>query len=254
MKVDYCEQSTITEASAVLLGPPGPFESDVPIRALEFFAKDRFPLLTTEPAVVFAAHGHDVPPFWLTQMTFGPDKHRVRLGHRFLSVHFTREHGDARKYERFEESLRPQLREWCATIASSPMRDLFSVSRVGFCYVNTVDISVDANPADFFKLAIKTELKIAEHGIDAVDVRLRIGGPGQGPLHHVSLSLSSTSSGIRAISTVFVERALADTVRYGDAAVMGEVESAKNMAKEVFFDFATDVLRNKMGARYATES
>lgn len=250
MKVDYCKHSTITEAWAVLLGPPGAFTDDGAIRVLEYVVKGQFPGLEREPTMAFAAQGEEVAPFWLMQLRLDA-RHRVRLGHHFVSIHFVREHGDADRYERYTESLEPQVRAMARAIAESPVADQFPISRVAFGYVNTIDLPRDADSSDYFKVALKTDLKVAESGLDAADVRLRVSGGGS--LSQVELSLSSASGSLRATSKVFVEQESARTMRYGDDKVHDLVTVAKDAAKELFFDFATEALHGVMGATYVEE-
>jgi uncharacterized protein (TIGR04255 family) len=248
-RVDFCERSTIAEAWAMVLGPPGTFEGDGAVRTLEFLAKKRFPHLTAEPSLHWFQQALDgAAPFWFIQLKDAAG-HRIRLGHRFLSVHFVRD-ADGARYERYATSLRPVLQEWLVFIASSQMASEFPVERVAFGYVNQVDVPEDGVLADYFKVNVEAELSGVDV-LDGLDVRLRSNLPPV--MRQVSVSATGAEVGFRLITEVVTERVLDTATTADDDGVLAAIEEVRLAAKDLFFDFATERLMQQMGVHYAAE-
>jgi len=230
----------------MVLGPPGTFEGDGAAKALHFLATKHFPGLTPEPSVQWFQQSLDgAAPFWFIQLRDAAG-HRIRLGHRFLSVHFVRE-ADGARYERYTTSLRPLLQAWLAFIASSGMAGEFPVERVAFGYVNQVDVPDDGVLADYFKVNVEAELSGVDV-LDGLDVRLRSNLPPV--MRQVSVSATGAEVGFRLVTEVVTERVLAQATTPDDDVILPAIEEVRLAAKDLFFDFATDRLMQEMGVKY----
>lgn len=253
--VDYCENSTITEAWTVILGLPGAVDpTDPPV--LERSARRRLDSLERKPAVVAVdVRGDAVPPFWNQQVTWGQGRHLARFGHRYLSVHFIRRDED--RYTRFSDVLAPPTKTWLDVYAES-LGGEHPIDRVGFGYVNRFTFSAaDFDLSKYFSINVGVDVGSQEAGLLGLTTAFRFYDPSKTMYLTVELSAESvpTEDGEIGVTTkVFAERRGLEALAFADPdAVLEQVATTKEAAKEAFFSLATEATHSIMGVVHASD-
>ncbi len=254
--VTYCKNSTILEAWAVIVGKPGPLD-DAETGALEFAAKKRLGSLRKEPAVVLveSANRDIVPPFWREQLSWDDSRYLARFGHRYLSVHYLRRGED--KYETHTKTLEPSVEVWLdifgATLGESKVQ--YPVERVSFGYDNAFEFpAAGFDLSRYFKINVGIGAAAASDGLAILEINFRLFyGDKKSPVA-VNLIVQSDPGSVQLIQVrtkveahrpivgdcLFVEKDKLTTL----------LKEAKEAAKSVFFDIATDETHRIMGAQY----
>lgn len=253
--VAYCDNSTIVEAWAVLLGVPGT-PDDAEVGALTFAAKKRFGTLKREPAIVLvgASNREVIPPFWREQLSWDDGEHLARIGHRYLSVHYLQR--DLRRYARYETSLRKEIEYWLDAYQEtmSGVRDVSPVERIGFGYVNAFSFPAsDFDLSRYFKLHIGIDSAAAVSGLAALEVDFQIADNTATRAVSVNVLVrpepadptrvqvrTRVEALVPSAGLTFVEKEL----------LLTEIGNARLHAKTVFFDLATEETHKLMGAHY----
>jgi hypothetical protein len=251
--VEYCENSTITEAWAVVHGTPG-LVQDSEAGALENYASKKIGKFETKPSVViFEVKDKDnaVPSFWRRQLSWNNDIHRCRIGHRYLSVHFLKQ-GD-RKYETYEQSLKPQIEQWlnCYKETVSGQQEQYPIEKVLFGYINLFKFpGKDFDLSRYFKVNFATGLKSADAGLGNLDITFSVLNPSV----TINVRVSPASPDLEAI--IVTTRVEAQKIVEGvcsfenDDKLLELIGEMKNAAHSVFFDLATQETHDLMGAKY----
>ena len=255
-RVDYCGNSTVSEAWAVVLGLAGKVDETEP-PVLERTARERIVGLEPRPAIVAVnARSEAVPPFWRQQLTWHSGRHLARFGHRYLSTHFTRQGDD--RYETFGKSLEPAVKKWLDIYvdALGPTSKEHLVDRVGFGYVNQFEFPAEGfDLSKYFLINVGVEVGIADPGLLGLDAGFRLFDK-EGNVYLVvelnAVPLGDEAS-IGVTTKVLAERRGLEEVSFANREELAKlVRSTKEAAKEVFFGFATDETHRIMGAVHAS--
>ena len=253
-RVDYCENSTISEAWTVILGLPGAVDpTDPPV--LERAARHSLPTLQRKPAIVAVdVRGDAVPPFWNQQVVW-EGKHLARFGHRYLSVHFIRQ--DEERYTKFSEVLAPSVGTWLDVYAQA-LGGEHPVDRIGFGYVNR--FTFDASGFDLsknFSINVGVDVGAEAASLLGLTTAFRFYDPAQNMYLTVELSAESVPSvdgEIGVTTKVFAERRGVENLSFVDSArLLEQVASTKEAAKESFFSLATQETHTIMGVVHASD-
>lgn len=253
-RVRYCERSTIVEAWAVVAGFPAR-SSQGEASLVEHYARKALGGLVAEPALVVhpSPGGDATAPFWFRQVRSADRGDFARFGHRFLAAHFVG--GAQRRYQTFQTSLRPWLGAWLQAIASAHEGgdDPVPVARVGFGYVNEFDFAADGfDLGAHFKASVGVGLESTRGGVGRMELVLQWLRPAGDAALQVALTLDSPgaeSRVVRARTRVVADAAAPDGSSFrAPAQILDAVQAVKEIAKETFFELATEALKERMGA------
>lgn len=258
--VTYCTNSTIAEAWAVIVGKPGAL-NDAEAGALEFSAQQRLGPLRKEPAIVLveSANRDIVPPFWREQLSWSDGRYLARFGHRYLSVHFLRR-GDE-KYETYATTLQPKVEGWLDTFRATLGGDKaqYPVERVSFGYDNALEFpAADFDLSRYFKINVGIGAEAAGNGLAALEVNFRA-SQGEKKLP-VSVNLMvqadpAVPQQVRVRTKVEAHVPVVSDCSFVEKAkLLALLAEAKEAAKTVFFDIATDETHRIMGVQYARDA
>jgi hypothetical protein len=257
--VTYCTDSTITEAWGSVHGLPGELDEEE-IGALVHFGRKHFGNLQRIPSVIVMQRpkAEPVPPFWQQQFTWDNRRHLVRIGHRYLSVHFSA-HGDER-YQTYEKSLKPALEGWLATYRETMLGtpDQYPLDRVQFGYANTFHFPVSGlDLSNYFRLSLEIGVEAAQKGLLALETNFRLFDESHASDIIINLLVDSgpdEDKPVRVRTKVVAERSGIDAYSFKDSElILEELFRAKQAAKAMFFDFATEETHKLMGAQYASD-
>jgi hypothetical protein len=254
--VTRCTNSTVTEAWATVFGSPAPVIDDE-TGALVHMARKKLPPLQSVPAVVLAQVGAGpVPPFWKEQFAWDAKQFLVRVGHRYLSVHFLKKQG---RYETYPTSIEPAISAWlqAAEDAFGMEPTSYPVDRVGFGYVNTFDFaSEDFDLSKYFRINFGVEVPSASQGLSGLEVRFGFVDAELASAHVITeLMVQPLGQGadqrLVVQTKVRAESHGLQNCGFGSRDRLSEaVFAAKEAAKRVFFEIATEATHTLMGARY----
>ena len=253
--VTLCTDSTVTEAWATVLGAPGPVVEDE-TGALVHMARKRLPPLKSVPAVVLAQFGSEaVPPYWREQFTWDNNQFLARVGHRYLSVHFLKK---ADRYDTYATSIEPAIRAWlrAAQDVFGDGPETYPVNRIGFGYVNTFEFPAkDFDLSAFFRVNLGIEVPSAGNGLSGLALRFAF-VDAEVPSTQVStqLTVQPVEQGQDLIVAMKVRAETHLDPEYGLGSydrVSSMIYGAKEAAKRVFFEIATEKTHHLMGAQYA---
>jgi hypothetical protein len=248
--VRYCESSTITEAWAVVLGAPAAETVASVQRAIEEAQAAR-PELEIDPSFVVATGNADlIEPHWHTQLRWSNGVRVARVGHQYVAVHFLSRAG---KYETYQASLQPDVAWWWERWATGPAA--FEPRRVVFGYVNTFEFEEqDFALGDYFNVAAELRGPITAHAVDGYQATFRLTVGCVNPVH-LSILVDNLNLGSneepRLVRRVVVKTVANRGCMQSDVmGVLAELETAKALAKDSFFDFACERTHQRMGAMY----
>lgn len=257
-KVTYCEQSTITEAWAVIIGAPGPVVEGEDA-AVSYAARKQIGELQQQPSLVFVEQSdlQNVPPFWRQQFSWEDDKYLARLGHRYLSVHYVKRGDD--RYEQYDRTLKPAIKTWLIAYEDtlSGTKAPHPLKRAGFGYVNTfVFPQADFDLSRYFKLDFGIGSNSAKNGLSALEVNFELTYPDTNTVVSVNLLVRPVLTDLGQVelrTMIEAQTPLDDAHTFLDHEILLDViMTTKDIAKDVFFDLATETTYEIMGARYAT--
>jgi uncharacterized protein (TIGR04255 family) len=255
--IRYCENSTISEAWALVLGRPSPLVPDE-ISAVVHKAKKDIEGLTIHPSVVLVASGSTgvMPPHWQQQVSWNNDARLARIGHEYLSVHFIRQASQP-KYEKFNQSLAPAIEQWLK-LRGETIGNERPLDRVVFGYVNIFAFPAESfDLSKYFKANVALDAAVANGGLQGFETTFRVMF---GCTNEVTLAIAVDSIDesadpsipevhIRVVTRTVAQQALHDQTDFADSAVLEQIRVAKDRAKSLFFDFTTDETHQLMGAR-----
>jgi uncharacterized protein (TIGR04255 family) len=252
--VHYCENSTITEAWALLTGLPSPVdETDAAV--IERTARAEISGLRLEPAIVAIQTSSElVAPFWNRQFSWDSQHYLARFGHRYLSLHFIRR-GEQR-YGTYSDTFEPQLEKWLLIYkrAVGTAANDHIIGRLGFGYVNTFDFTPEGfDLSRFFKLNLTVDVGYPQAGLLALNVGFRFSEAGSGVNLSVELvAESATETELRIATKIIAEFSTFEPPLSFDssAEINKKLFAAKEAAKKAFFSFATPETHKLMGAVY----
>ena len=243
--VKFCKKSTITEAWTYFSGLPAVVD-DTEAPVLRRAARNEIPQLEDKAAIVSVdVESGPVAPYWNKQVTWLQDRYLARFGHRYLSVHFVRQHDEP--YAGFDRTLKPWINRWLAIYQEALGQAAFAhpVDKVGFGYVNTFLFdSTDFDLSRFFKLNFAVDIGTPDAGLIDVgikfdffdskrEVRLLIDLRAEGPTVEVP--------DIRVVTKIFAEKRGLERLSFGDQQILlDEVFATKLAARDTFFRFTTD--------------
>ena len=254
-RVEYCENSTIVEAWAVILGLPGPVDPGDPV-VLERAAKRQYESLRRVPAIVAVdAHGEAVSPFWNHQVAWNEGRRLARFGHRYLSVHFIRQ-GEGR-YTQFGEVLEPPIREWVDIYTGATEGD-HPVDRIGFGYVNRFTFGADDfDLSKYFAINVGVDVGAEDAGLLGLSAAFRFFDESKTMYLNVELSAEAVPGDQRVIGVttkVFAERRGVEQLSFGNGEqLLDQVRLTKEAAKDAFFSLATEETHAMMGVVHASD-
>lgn len=255
--VEYCENSTITEAWSLVTGTPGAVK-DADAGALENIASKSLGDFQPQPSFVVVQQKKDVeivPPFWHKQLSYGNGKYITRLGHRYLSVHFTRM--GENKYDKYKNSLEPQVNIWldayAETVRGRSEPDL--VESAGFGYINLFRFPAsNFDLSEYFKVSFGTGTEFAEAGLAKLDIKFSLNHAETDSRVEVSISVvpeQPESDQIVIVTKIEARKVVRDGFSFEEPhKILDNIGAAKKAAKDVFFDLATMKTHLIMGARY----
>ena len=257
--IEYCENSTITEAWAVIIGSAGEIR-DSDVGALENIASKKLGEFKPIPSFVFVENNNDnkiVPPFWHKQLSYNDGKYITRLGHHYLSVHYKKIGQD--KYDKYENSLLPQIDTWLDSYSEmvSGKQDTNVIKKVGFGYLNTFKLPMkDFDLSQYFKINFGTNAESAKNGLGALEVKFKLNYLENNSDVEVNISVfpeSPESDQIAITTKVIAYKAIEKDYSFEEKDnILDIVMDAKNAARAVFFDLATTETHKIMGAKYAS--
>ena len=237
-------------------GAPGEIQ-DSDAGALENIASKKIGGFKKQPSLVFVERSKEqdepVPAFWHKQLSWNNDTYRSRFGHRYLSVHFVKQ--GENKYEKFEESLEPQITNWLDAYKEtvSGQREHYPIEKIIFGYINLFRFSGDDfDLSQYFKVNFGTDVSYAEKGIGGLEITFSVSQP-----THVMINIrvtpeSPVSDDVVVTTRVEAHKVIEDECSFeNDEKIMEIIGDMKESAKSVFFDLATDETHQIMGARYA---
>ncbi len=252
-RVTYCKNSTITEAWATVIGLPAPLdETEAPV--LRRAARERFEGLEPKPGFVAVSARRDLAaPFWSEQLSWSDERHLVRFGHRYLSVHFVRQESD--RYQDYATTLEPTVKTWLELYSDAfkkGARDHL-VNLVGFGYVNRFEFEPDDfDLSRYFKLSFGVEVGVENAALMQFDSGFRFYDTTRDMAVSVQIFVESATKeqprvGVR--TKVFAEKRGIDDMSFAATeGLLREIHTAKELAKETFFGFATEETHAIMGA------
>ncbi len=256
-RVEYCENSNITEAWSVMIGAPGEVR-DSDVGALENIASKNLGDFQPQPSFIVVEKKKDdkiVPPFWHKQLSYDNGKYAVRLGHRYLSVHFIKQGADY--YKKYDCSLEPQVDAWLEAYAEmvNGKKEPQFVEKVGFGYVNIFKFPIlEFDLSKYFKISFGTSAESAENGLSGLNIEFKINDSEKNSSVTVNISVMSEhpeSDKIVIVTKVEAYKIVNDSCSFEDKdKILGFVSGAKEVAKSVFFDLATKETHDLMGAKY----
>jgi uncharacterized protein (TIGR04255 family) len=256
--VTYCTNSTITEAWGLILGLPGELDEEE-IGALAHFGKKRFGHFERIPSVVLVQRpkAGPAPPFWQQQLTWDDGRLLARIGHRYLSVHFLNR-GD-RRYQTYEQSLQPAVKGWLETYDETLLgsREQYPLDRIGFGYVNTFHFPAPGfDLSKYFRVSLGIGVQTAQKGLLALETNFRLFDESRAADVIVNLLVNTGVDEGRQLQVqtkVVAERRGTDEHSFKDQeSIFAELLRAKEAAKAMFFDFATEETHRIMGAQDAS--
>ncbi len=115
------------------------------------------------------------PAFWHSQYCWENDRYRVRLGHRYLSVHFIKQ-GNT-KYERYAESIKPEIGLWLDVYNSivNGSSEPFNIEKITFGYINTFKFKAeDFDLSNYFKIDFGADISKSNNQIDNLHITFTI--------------------------------------------------------------------------------
>jgi len=254
--VEYCQNSTITEAWSVITGSPGEVR-DADAGALENTASKSLGNFQVQPSFVVVERkeeGNIVPSFWHKQLSYENGKYAVRLGHRYLSVHFIKKGAD--KYDTYDKSLAPQIGTWLDAYANtvSGREEPVLVERAGFGYVNAFRFPVaDFDLSRYFKVSFGTGAESTANGVATLDIKFRLNYAEDTSVEvNIGVAPESPEPGhISVVTKVEADKPIDNECSFEEKdKILDYVRKAKEAAKSVFFDLATDETHKIMGAKY----
>ena len=257
--VTYCTNSTITEAWGVVLGLPGELDEEE-VGALAYVGRKRCGPFERVPSVVLVQRptAGPVPPFWQQQLAWENGHLLARLGHRYLSVHFLTK-GD-RRYLTYETSLQPAIISWLETYDETLLgpREHYPLDRIGFGYANTFYFpAAGFDLSKYFRVSMGIGVQTANKGLLALETNFRLFDTLRSTDVIVNLAVNAGGDdGLQLqVQTKIVaeRRSVAEGSLKDQASILAELVRAKEAAKAMFFDLATDETHRLMGAQYAPD-
>lgn len=249
--VDYCENSTISEAWAVVIGTPAVGNAADEVAALAYASRRKFPGIETRTSHVLADGPKEapVPPHWTTQLVWEGGRHVARIGPGYLSVHFVR---GAQAYEKYENSLGPEVAAWLEILTETFVGPDRPVGRVVFGYSNAFSFpAANFDASQYFKLNLGIGVGDPKKGLRELSASFRMPLDGD-----CEVSCALAIEPLPGDSMLFVRtKTIADDtaadLTFSDAeGVSKAIVRAKNRAKTTFFDFATEKTHDLMKAHY----
>ena len=248
----------ITEAWVVVVGAPGSVVEGED-SAVYYAATKQLGEIQRQPSLVFVEQSdlQNVPPFWRQQFSWENDKYLARLGHRYLSVHYVKRGDD--RYEQYERTLKPVINIWL-TAYEDTLRGTkapYSLKRVGFGYVNTfVFPQADFDLSRYFKLEFGVGSNAAKNGLSALEINFELTYVDTNTVVSVNLLVRPVLADARQVelrTMVEAQTPLDEAHTFlGHGELLDIIMTTKDIAKDVFFDLATETTHEIMGARYAT--
>jgi len=257
--VTYCTNSTITEAWAIALGLPGEPDTEE-VEALAYCGRKHFGTFQRIPSVVLMQRpkSDPVPPFWQQQLSWDDGRLLARIGHRYLSVHYLKKADD--RYQTYETSLQPAVSGWLDTYDETLIgtREQYPIDRVGFGYVNTFHFPAsNFDLSKYFRLSLGIGVPAAQKGLLALETNFRLFDQLRAADVIINLSVNTIleeDKQLQVQTKVVAERKGIEECYFRDQdRILAEILKAKESAKVMFFDFATEEMHNIMGAQYASD-
>ena len=240
----------------MITGTPGEVR-DADAGALENNASKSLDKFQVQPSFVVVERkkeGNIVPPYWHRQLSYENGRYAVRLGHRYLSVHFIKK--GANKYDTYNKSLAPQIGTWLDAYAKtvSGREEPVLVERVGFGYVNVFSFPIaDFDLSRYFKVSFGTGAESTANGVATLDIRFRL-NHAEDTSVEVNIGIapdSPESDHITVVTKVEANKPIDNECSFEEKdKILDYVSEAKEAAKSVFFDLATDETHKIMGAKY----
>lgn len=257
--VTYCTKSTITEAWVMALGLPGEPDTEE-VGALALFGRKRFGAFQRIPSVVLMQRpkSDPVPPFWQQQLSWDDGRLLARIGHHYLSVHYLQKADE--RYQTYEKSLQPAVSGWLDTYNETLIgtREQYPIDRIGFGYVNTFHFPVSSfDLSKYFRLSLGIGVPAAQQGLLALETNFRLFDKFRAADVMINLLVNpilDEAKQLQVQTKIVAERRGLEELSFKDRdSIFDEILKAKEAAKVMFFDFATEETHNIMGAQYASD-
>ena len=258
-QVAYCENSTITEAYAVLRGLPGPIiarQAD----ALIFQAQKSFGKFQNIPSIVLSSQSDSnmIPPHWSQQITWGEDNILARIGHRYLSIHFVKRTNN--RYQTYGKTLLPHIQRWL-DVFHKFYDDILpeeSIGQVGFGYINTFTFPVtNFDISQYFRVNVGIEHEIIKHGLNKIATQFQAYDEKDSSLIAIDLltEVSPVTNELNVRTTTSVDKTNIENCYFTDKEkILEQILTAKKTAKETFFKLATAKTCDLMKVKYESAS
>lgn len=252
MSVQFCTQSTITEAWALAVGLPVRFD-ETEASTLYRAARNQIEGLREKPAILAVEVRDPAPPFWTKQVAWDDERYRARFGHRYLSVHFLPHGGE--HYQTYDQSLRAEIERWLRLYeqALTSSKDPHAVDGIGFGYVNKFELpGLDFDLSRYFRMSFGITTGPAQDGLHRFELGYEFLDRHRDVHLTVNLSVDSgtpEADTVRVVTKVFAEKRGLEGISFATRDQLAAANVAtKEAAKTTFFELATEETHTLMGA------
>lgn len=252
-KITYCKKPAIKEAFCLIQGKPAELnKTDAP--SLEKQADKHFKSigqkLENVPTFIMIPEvsGQLMNPFWVAQKKWNNGSNIARYGHRYLSVH--RLCSTESQYETYEKSIRQDIIKWIDLYRDvlATEEDPHSIDLISYGYINELDLpfedfslnkyvgllyqlQLDSNTADTLnRMSFAFDLSCSE-----TNIKTAIKVKAQPNLDNSKMKLNIE---------IYSSFNSLDGIDFLSNHIMDYVDRLKNHAKDTFFSFVTDHVKN----------
>lgn len=257
--INYCKNSTISEAWAIVQGVPSPInqESKREIQALIHAGSKKYTDLKAQPLIIVGeTKSGDIAPFWEFQGSWDNGKYIVRTGHGYLSTH--RVCNELSKYGRYDTDVKPVLSDWLdlqnSTISNPEKR---GVGSVGFGYINNFKFQ-NSGTFDYTKY-LKLSSGVGVSNQDAELTQLKSSFVYFDKVKEVQYiveaivgNIPGAAESFEIVVQVYCEKRISGTLSLANKdKILTVNREIQKYAKEMFFDITTDETHGLMEVVYA---
>ena len=258
-KIERCENSTITEAWALIRGVPRELGNIAhsEMKAIEYRLQKGIQGFKIDPTIVAVQNIQGpIAPFWNFQGSWDSGKKLVRSGHEYLSIH-TLCNPPSNRYDRFDTEIQPNLEKLIDLINEALPEDggtKKKVHSVGFGYVNTFIFKNTSklNPSDYFNLSVGLSLGANVGVVSQFKTSFNIVSKKKDYSIVVDIlagQVVGEKDSYEIVTQIHAEKLCEKSISYAEKAELIEVvKDVQKIAKLNFYRFATDKTLTEMGA------
>lgn len=249
--ISHCENSTITEAWAVVQGSPKILDNLAKneVKALQYAFRSKIPHFKLEPSMVVVQNTKGpIAPFWSFQGSWNSKTSLLRAGHQFLSVHTLCEPPKL-KYDRFESSFQPNL-ELALNVYKNVVVDsnVREVNSIIFGYINTFQFKEYGDgfdPTKYFNFMMGLDLGKLQKPLSQYKATFNLFD--QPTDTHITVDLvagkmTGTNSSFEITTQISAEKTNTKGLCFNQIKeILSSVRQVQKVAKQSFYHFATEV-------------